>query len=132
MNLFIRRLFLMYVHYEALAGDDSEVGFDPFTLNWKMANGAALWLNVAAVAGVIASFWVKDLYPRFWPFFAFVFALNVFYPSGVMMAYMTGFHFILLSIMLINGYGLFTLVFLRKRWGLTGPEDAGVGAEKNE
>jgi hypothetical protein len=92
----------MYVHYEALAGADSEVGFDPFTLNWKLANEAALSLNIVAVAGILASFWRKDIYSKFWPFFALVFALNVLYPSGFMMAYMTGFHFILFSIMLIN------------------------------
>ena len=132
MNLFIRRLFLMYVHYEALAGADSEVGFDPFTLNWKLANEAALSLNIVAVAGILASFWRKDIYPKFWPFFALVFALSVLYSSGFMMAYMTGFHFILLSIMLINSYGLFALVFLRKKWDSIDPVDSGMGAEKNE
>jgi hypothetical protein len=132
VNLSIRRLFLMYVHYEALAGADSEVGFDPFTLNWKMANAAVLSLNLAAAAGILASFWMTDIYPRFWPFFSLVFALNVFYPSGVMMAYMTGFHFILLSIMLINSYGFFSLLFLRKKWGLVQPVNPDIGAENNE
>lgn len=122
----------MYVRYKALAGADSELGFDPFTLNWKTANEAALTLNLAAAAGIITSFWVKDIYPKFWPFFALVFAVNVLYPSGVLMAYMTGFHFIPLCIMLINSYGLFALVFLRKKWDLMEPLDAGMGAEKND
>jgi hypothetical protein len=132
MNFFIRRLFLMYVHFKALSGADSEVGFDPFTLNWKMANEAALSMNIIAVAGILASFWRKDIYPKFWSFFAFVFALNVLYPSGVLMVYMTGFHFMLLSIMLINSYGLFALIFLRKQWGLVPPVDPDSGAQNNE
>lgn len=131
VNSFADRLFLKYERFEALAGSDSQISFDPFLFNWKTLNEAVLILNLAAVLGILVSFGVKQTYPKFWLFFAFVFLINLIYPSGMWMVDLPGFHFVPVSIIVINGYGLFTLVFLRTQGTLVKPANPNEGAEEN-
>jgi hypothetical protein len=121
-------LFFKYMQFKAMAGAESELDFDPFTFNWKLVNVIFLALNGAGMAAVLAGFFLKDFYRLFRLPGAFLFFLNVLYPSAVVMLFGTGFHFIPFSVMLLNGYGFLALGFFKNKWGLIQP----VEEEKKE
>lgn len=115
VNSLADRLFLKYVHFQDLAGAESGLGFDFFEFNWNQVNHVLLVFNLIAVTGILCSFAVKQVYWKFWPFFVPIFCANLFYPSGMWLLHLPRFHFVPVSIILMNGYGLLMLLFLRKK-----------------
>ncbi len=115
-------LFLKLVRFRALTGWEDELDFDSLSFNWKLVHHAALAVTGAAMAAVLAGFFLRSFYRRAGWALAPVFLGGVVYPWGLAFHYVRTFHFILLLGILANAYGFLVLAFFKRPVGLLDQE----------
>ncbi len=110
------KLFVQYVHFMALAGADSEIGSDPWTLDWRLVSKILLIINWAALGAILLGFLNRGFFRKIGTTLAFVFLANALYPNAVAL-FMSGFYLILLWGIVFNGYAFGVLLFFREKIG---------------
>lgn len=110
--------FLQLVHFRALSGWESELGFDSLTFNWKLISTLVILLDGLAATEVALSFWIEGLYRLYGLSLGVFFLMNVVFPFAAACPYVRGFSFILALGMVLNGWAFVTLTFLKRRTGL--------------
>ncbi len=114
--------FLKLLHFRALSGWTDEIAFDSLTFHWATMNAVLFFLDGAALAGLLSSYFLRDLYRSWGWAVALVFLVNSVYPWCLALHYVRSFHFILFLGMVMNGSAFGVLAFLKRRLGLvTGP-----------
>lgn len=113
--------FVELVHFRALSGWESELGFDSLTFNWKLISTLVVLLDTVAATEVALSFWIEGLYRLYGLSLAVFFMMNVVFPFAAAFPYVRGFSFILALGMVLNGWAFVILAFLKRKTGLIDP-----------